>query len=295
MDINFEYYKIFYHTAMEGSLSLAAKKLCISQPAVSQAVKQLEKGIGCSLFVRGARGIRLTKEGEVLFSYVKKGCEQLLMGEEKIRQMLEMDSGEIHIGASDMTLKFFLLPYLERFHEQYPNIKISVTNAPTPETLSYLSDGTIDFGIVSEPVLPPETVEFTAVQLIEDIFVAGSRFHDLRNHFLKYEELKRHPVILLEENTSTRSYVDEFLERQGIALSPEFELATSDMIVQFALRNLGIGCVVKDFAREYLERGELFELRFEETIPPRHLCLAVNTRIPLSTAAKMLLEMLPYK
>lgn len=291
MDINFEYYKIFYHTAMEGSLSLAARKLCISQPAVSQAVKQLEKGIGCSLFIRGARGIRLTKEGEILFSYVKKGCEQLIMGEEKIRQMLELDSGEIHIGASDMTLRFFLLPYLESFHEQYPNIKISVTNAPTPETLSYLAEGSIDFGIVSEPVEAPEGIQFTPVHPIEDVFVAGSRFQNLREKKLQYGDLQSQPIILLEGNTSTRRYVNDFLNSHDVALSPEFELATSDMIVQFALRNLGIGCVVRDFAREYLERGELFELQFEGTIPQRKLCLAVNTRVPLSTSARMLLDM----
>lgn len=292
MDVNFEYYKIFYYTAIEGSLSMAARKLSISQPAVSQAIKQLEKAVGCELFVRSVRGIRLTKEGEVLFSYVKKGCEQLLMGEEKLHQMLELDSGEIHIGASDMTLKFFLLPYLERFHEKYPNIKVSVTNAPTPETLEYLSDGTIDFGIVSEPALSMENIDFTVVRQIEDVFVAGSRFKELEQKILQYRDLEEYPVILLEDRTSTRSYVNEFLAQKNIVLQPEFELATSDMIVQFVLRNMGIGCVVRDFAKEYIEKGNLFELKFEEKIPPRNFCLARNNKLPLSSAAATLVDML---
>lgn len=67
MDINLEYYKIFYYTAKQKSVTLAAEKLSISQPAVSQAIKHLEKDLGCALFVRTAKGVRLTKEGEMLF------------------------------------------------------------------------------------------------------------------------------------------------------------------------------------------------------------------------------------
>ena len=68
MDINLEYYKIFYYTAKQKSVTLAAEKLSISQPAVSQAIKHLEKDLGCALFVRMAKGVRLTKEGDIPFS-----------------------------------------------------------------------------------------------------------------------------------------------------------------------------------------------------------------------------------
>jgi DNA-binding transcriptional LysR family regulator len=64
------------------------------------------------------------------------------------------------------------------------------------------------------------------------------------------------------------------------------------MIVQFALRNLGVGCVVRDFAREYLEDGRLFELRFNRIIPKRHICVATNPRNPLSAAARNMLALL---
>ena len=77
MDINLEYYKIFYYTAKQKSVTLAAEKLSISQPAVSQAIKHLEKDLGCALFVRMAKGVRLTKEGEMLFSYVERGYEAM--------------------------------------------------------------------------------------------------------------------------------------------------------------------------------------------------------------------------
>lgn len=292
MTNNLEYYKVFYYVAKYGSLTEAAGELAISQPAVSQSLKQLENAVGTKLFIRASKGIRLTAEGELLYNYVAKGYEQFEMGEKRLRQMLDLELGELHIGASDMTLRFYLLPYLERFHEKYPGIKVMVTNAPTPETLQYLQEGKIDFGVVSTPFPETAGIETEKVREIEDIFVAGRKFIQYKNRMLDLQKLEKLPIISLERKTSTRSYMDIFLEKNGVGLDPEFELATSDMIVQFALRNLGIGSVVKDFAAEYLESGMLFALRFNKIIPKRHFCIVTNSRNPLSAAGKKLLQMI---
>lgn len=292
MDINLEYYKIFYYVGIAGSISGAANKLCISQPAVSQAVKQLETALGTSLFVRQSKGVTFTAEGEVLFSYIKQGYEYMLLGESKLKQLLDMDKGEVRIGASDMTLRYYLLNHLETFHGKYPNIKVSVTNAPTPETLQYLSEGKIDFGIVSGPVEAAEWLSVSPVKDIQDVFIAGSRFQKLCGKKLHFKQLEKLPVVCLEQNTSTRKYVDDFLRENGVVITPEFEIATSDMIVQFVLKNFGVGCVVKEFARDFLDSGEIFELRFHKEIPVRQICVAMNEKMPMSNAGKHLYEMI---
>ena len=290
MNINLEYYKIFYYVGKLNSISKAANKLCISQPAVSQAVKLLEQELGADLFIRTSKGTRLTPEGEALFSYVERGYETILLGEKKFMEMTNLTAGEIHIGASDMTLRYYLLPYLERFHENYPNIKISVTNAPSPETLKYLEEGRIDFGVISEPYNVRGDFVYNKVSAIRDTFVAGRKFIELKNKTLSYKQLENNPVIFLEKNTSTRRYMDAFLESENVNINPEFQLATSDMIVQFARRNLGIGCVVRSFAEEYLTSGELFELQFGRKIPERHICVVTSEKTSISVAGKKLLN-----
>ena len=289
---NLEYYRVFYHVAKTGSLTLAAGELMISQPAVSQSIKQLETALGTKLFVRASRGIRLTGEGELLYRYVAKGYEQIALGEQRVRQMLNLELGEIHIGASDMTLRFYLLPYLEVFHERYPGIKVIVSNAPTPETLMNLKENKIDLGVVSTPFENKENLRAVQVREIEDVFVAGRKFIQYKNHMLDLQELEKMPIIYLDGATSTRNYMDSFLSQNGVHIQPEFQLATSDMIVQFAMRNLGVGCVVRDFAGDYLEDGRLFELRFNRIIPKRHICVATNPRNPLSAAARNMLALL---
>ncbi|MDD2354918.1 MAG: LysR family transcriptional regulator [Lachnospiraceae bacterium] len=292
MQVNLEYYRVFYYVAQTGSLSRAAEQLSVSQPAVSQSLRQLENTLGTSLFTRTSRGVKLTKEGELLFSYVRRGYENIETGEKKLRQMLNLDIGELHIGASDMTLRFYLLPYLEKFHEKHPNIKVSVTNAPTPETLGYLENETIDFGVVSGPLPEMPQVEAIKVREIQDTFVAARRFIQYRNRTLDLHDLEKLPLISLEGKTSSRSYIDSFMAKNGVTIRPEFELATSDMIVQFALRNLGVGCVVRDFAAPFLESGQLFELRFNKYIPQRNFYVTVNRNVSLPAAATGLLEMI---
>ena len=292
MDISLEYYRVFYQVARLGSITLAAEYLCVSQPAVSQAVKQLETALNCRLFVRASKGVHLTQEGELLYGYVERGLGMILDGEKTLRRMQDLDTGEVRIGASGMTLQFYLLPYLEEFHETYPNVKVIVSNAPTPETMKSLHEGKIDFGVVSAPVAAQGDARLIPVREIQDVFVAGEKFQHLRGKKLPCAILGELPCILLEGNTSTRAFTDSWLEERGVKLAPEFELATSDMVVQFAARNMGIGCVVEDFAREKLASGQLFCLEFESRMPSRQMCVATNRESAMSPAGRKLLEML---
>lgn len=289
---NLEYYKVFYYVAETGNITQAAARLSVSQPAVSQSVRQLENLLGIELLVRNAKGVRMTKEGELLYNHVKKGYEEIEAGVTRLGRMKNMELGEIRIGASDMTLKYFLLPYLERFHDLFPGIKVIVTNAPTPETIDILKKGTIDFGVVSTPFQAGKEIESLPVRKIEDIFVAGRRFLPYKNKMMDFKELENLPLICLEKNTSTRCYVDRIMDSYGVHFSPEFELATSDMIVQFALRSLGVGCVVRDFAQEDIESGKLFELRFNKMLPKREFCIITSQKEQISAAAMNLLKLI---
>ncbi len=292
MTINFEYYKVFYFVSRHGSLTAAARELCISQPAVSQAVRQMEKEAGTRLFSRTSKGVQLTREGELLYHYVKNGVESLLEGQRMLDRMLGMDMGEVRIGASDMTLQFFLLPYLEQFHQKFPKIKVNVSNAPTPETIRSLEEGRIDFGVVSTPFHADRGIRRVSVSSIRNVFIAGSQFEALKGKVLEYQVLTELPCIFLEKNTSTRTFMDQFLAEHEILLTPEFELAISDMVVQFAKRNMGVGCVMEGFAREALDRGEVFELKFREEMPQRSLCVVTGDENLISLAGRSLLRMI---
>ena len=117
MDINYELYKVFYYVATTLSFSEASKKLFISQSAVSQSVKALEKKLDQPLFIRSTKKVQLTPEGEILLRHVEPAMNLIKRGEAQIADSIA-GGGQIRIGASDTICRYFLVPYLKRFHRE---------------------------------------------------------------------------------------------------------------------------------------------------------------------------------
>lgn len=292
---NLDLYTVFMRVARCGSISHAAREMHISQPAVSLSISKLEEELGIKLLFRTNRGIRLTSEGSTLLEHLSGAFAMIEAGEDKLRDIAGLRSGTLRIGASDMTLRFFLLDYIERFRDRFPGVRLSVTNAPTPSTLSALRSGLIDFGVISEPcdTVDCDSMELIPVREIRDVFVcSGSeRCRDkypLSGRKVGVAELKKYPLILLERETSTRRYIDSFFGTNK--LSPAIELATSDLILEFARRGIGITCIVEDFARADLDSGRLRKIDLETEIPPRRFILAYLKKIPLPAAAANLIR-----
>ncbi len=286
MDISLDSYKTFYYVAKLSSITAAAEKLYISQPAVSQSVKQLEKLLGCSLFFRTKKGVTLTKEGEALYFHVASGYEQILLGERRLEEMLDFETGEVRIGANDMTLQYYLLPFLEAFHNKYPKVRMGIMNLTTPATIESLREGKIDLGVVGSPVENYKGLSVRDVAQIQDVFLAGERFRHLQGKRLSLGQIMQYPVVCHAKGTSTRQYLDEFFAGKGIELRPDFEVATSDLIAPFAERNMGIGIVVDFFAKESIRRKKAFVLETEEQLPPRKICVVTGNKGQVSHAAK---------
>ena len=130
-------YKVFCQVGKSKSFSKASKELYMTQPAVSQAIMQLEGELGIRLFNRTPKGVSLTNEGNVLFEYVNSAINLINAGEEKILEFKDLTVGELKIGVGDTISKYFLLPYLELFHNKYPNLKFKIINGTTFRTLRF--------------------------------------------------------------------------------------------------------------------------------------------------------------
>ncbi len=153
--INLDLYRVFYLTAQEQSFSKAAKKLFLTQPSVSQSIKQLEEKLALKLFIRTSKGVELTQEGGVLFSHLKQAFASINTAEEKLGEVKRRESGDVSLGASDSLCKHYLFPAIRSYQQLFPGIKIKLRHGSTPEILEHLNNGRIDLGLVHLPV--PET------------------------------------------------------------------------------------------------------------------------------------------
>ena len=290
MDINLDLYKYFYETAKAGNVTKAAGKLFVSQSAVSQAIVQLEEKLGCKLFIRSTRGVRLTTEGAAILPLAENALTLLDNAHAKIANMKTLKEGEIKIGASETACSLYLLRRLEKFGMEYPDIHISVINRTSRELISLLKNGTVDMSFVSLPLEPDESLEISPIMEIRDCFVAGARYASLAESVISLGELLKYPVLMLDTSSNSRQYMDAFLLSRNIVIKPSVELGSMTLLAEFAKIGIGIAATIKESVPDMLDRRELYELRLIEAPPPRSIALAQIRNASHSFAADAFLS-----
>lgn len=295
MNINFESYKVFYYAANCSSFSQAGEQLFISQSAVSQSIKLLEEKLQTKLFFREKKGTRLTPAGEALFAHVEKAYHLLRSGERVLEEMAGKQQQELRIAASDTLCKYFLLPYLQRYHNLYPDVRLQIVNRPSPVCTELVRNGAADLGVVNLPRnFQDRNLEAEVVRSSRDVFIAGPGYEFLQNRQVSLGELASYPLLLLEKNSSTRSFFEDLLRREQITLTPEIELESMDLLIALTQIGLGISFVMEEAAREAVDRKEVFLLSIKEQPLERHIGLIRNrelgTTSPADSFRRLLLE-----
>lgn len=301
---NLNNYKAFYTVAKLGSISHAAESLYVSQPALSKAISKLEEGLGAKLFERSSRGVRLTNEGEILFSYITNAFDSITKAEDEIKRINELGIGQLKIGVSTSLCKHILLDYLQAFINENPHIKVIIDCHSTVNTMKLLREREIDIGLICETEIPKDFI-YTPLQDIHDIFVASNAY--LENLFLRENDdaekefiepflfagnispamltgthtkkaaptlsgtqiIEKSMLMMLEKNNITRTHIDSYLAAEGIIPSQILEINSMDLLIDFASIGMGVACVVKEFAREYIDNGQIVELTLEKEIKKR--------------------------
>lgn len=285
MSVKLELYRVFKEVAEAGNITAAAQTLFISQSAVSQSIKQLEAELQTRLFARNSRGVTLTADGRMLYEYVRSAMGLLETGEEKLSQSRDLQMGHLTIGASDTVTSQFLLPYLDRFHRQYPAIHIQIISGRSHKVLGLLQSGKVDIAFASTPQEGASLETFPCLAT-HSIFVAGAEYPCDFDHVYTLEEIARFPLILLERKASSRLYLEKYFLQNGLHLNPEIELGARSLLVDLAAIGFGVAGVTEEFVRRELESGRLRKLRTSFDIPPRSVDLCVLRDVPLTSAAQ---------
>lgn len=285
MSVKLELYRVFKEVAEAGNITAAAQTLFISQSAVSQSIKQLEAELQTRLFARNSRGVTLTADGRMLYEYVRSAMGLLETGEEKLSQSRDLQMGHLTIGASDTVTSQFLLPYLDRFHRQYPTIHIQIISGRSHKVLGLLQSGKVDIAFASTPQEGASLETFPCLAT-HSIFVAGAEYPCDFDHVYSLEEIARFPLILLERKASSRLYLEKYFLQHGLHLNPEIELGARSLLVDLAAIGFGVAGVTEEFVRRELENGRLRKLRTSFDIPPRSVDLCVLRDVPLTSAAQ---------
>ncbi len=291
MDINYELYKVFYHVAATLSFSEASKQLFISQSAVSQSIKVLEKKLNQTLFVRSTKKVQLTPEGDILLKHIEPAINLIQKGENQLLEANTLNGGQLRIGASDTICRYYLVPYLNKFHKTYPNVHIKVTNQTSIECAHLLETGQVDFIITNYPNSGLLSSQNTRViNEFSDVFVANQEYFPLNEQTVSLQTLQTYPILMLERKSTTSEFLHHMFQKEQLDLVPEIELSSNDLLIDLARIGLGIA-FVPDFCIPENDK-DLFQVKLSEKLPTRQMVVAYNENIPVSQASKQFMDML---
>lgn len=292
MTISYDHYRIFYHVAKYKSFTRAAQALYSNQPNVTRAIKALEQQLGCTLFERSNKGVRLTEDGEVLYEHIAAAIEHIQAGEDAVSSKKSMESGLVTIGASEIALRCYLLPILNEFRQQHPGVRLKILNVSTPQALKMLEGKLVDLAVVSTPLADVPTLRKTVVKEFMEVPVCGDAIYEVlsKKDEITWMALAAYPLISLAPKTATyECYLQAFMQH-GCRFVPDIEAATADQILPLVKHNMGIGFVPETFLEDVsgvhrlsLEGGALWRslslVKQPELLPP-----------PARALEKMILE-----
>ena len=253
----------------------------------SNEVKNLEKKLGHTLFVRSTKRVILTPEGELLLQHVKPALSMLNEGEAVLSGEGNL-TGQLRIGASDTLCRYFLIPYLRRFHKDHPEVRIKIINSTSIGCAELLENGQAELIVTNYPNsrLSSHTKLQTVLEF-RDIFVANPDYFTMGKTPLSLENLLDYPILMLAPKSTTSEYLHQVFAAQGLKLLPEVELNSNDLLIDLAEIGLGIACIPDYMLRN---RPGLEPVHLKTPLPARSAVIAHHEALQLSQAAQCFLK-----
>ena len=289
MYISYDYYRVFYYVAKYGNVSQAAKLLLNNQPNLTRTIRNLESELGCPLFSRTNRGMKLTPEGKRLYAHVCIAFEHIEAGEAELTEARNLQTGTVYIAASAVALRCLLLPVLKQYRLLYPGVHIRISNHSTPQAIAALKDGAADIAVVTTPTVHSASLAETVIRPIQEVAGCSSAFPELTDRPVALSELLDYPIISLGPDTKSFAFYSDFFTSHSLPFHPAIEAFTADQILPMVEADLGVGFVPNEFLTP---ESHVCRIDLKEPIPERQVVLIKRKGQPLSVAARKLEHMI---
>ena len=213
-------------------------------------------------------------------------------GESQLLDSGTLGLGQLHIGASDTICRYFLVPYLKKFHEKFPNVPIKVTNATSIQCVELLDQRKVDLIVTNFPNahLNHEYIQ-KYIGTFHDVFVANPNHFDFGEKEVSFEKLKEHPLMMLSRQSTTSEFLHNLFIQHQMELVPDIELNSNDLLIDLARIGLGIA-FVPDYCVDKND-SDLAIISTKEKLPARQMVVSVTTAFPVSASTEEFLKLLP--
>lgn len=261
--MNFHQLRVFYEVAKASSFSAAADKLCLTQPAVTWQIRNLEDFYDLKFFERVGKKVLLTEEGKILFDYADRILNLSRQAEEALADLKGLSGGTLKIGATFSFADYYLPVLLDAFHKKYPKIAIQISTGNTPQIIETALLHKNDLAFVAYDPKNEKLVarEFASDQL-EAIVCLSHPFAKRKSISLK--DLRGQPLILRELGSSKRRMIDEVLREKGITPTIIMESASTSAIKKMVESGVGVAILSRQVVKKEVQAKAFKELPFTD-------------------------------
>lgn len=293
MNINYDLYKTFDVVANCSTITEASKKLNISQPAVTKAIKNLEWQLNGSLFIRNKNGIKLTENGKKFYNYIKPALSQIADAEKLFNNISKIDTGEIKIGTSNTILKYYLMKYLKTYSLSFPKINISIEESYTPNLINMVKNGNIDIAIIyaNENDSKLDGLKVYNLKKLHYCLIGNKKYKKYYNKKISFSEIKNENLILNSINPIQTSLLNSN-ESDYLKYNAHINLASHSLVYEFVKEGFGLGVVIKEFIKDKLDTKDLYEIKLIEKFEPVNLIMIINKSIFPTYATSQLMDII---
>lgn len=260
MSLNLHHLRVFAAVVDHGGFSRAGAALRLSQPAVSRAVRELEREVGIILLDRSGRTPQLTEAGRGLHARAHElfGVEHA--AERELRELRGLERGSLSVGASTTIATYLLPELLGSFHEANPAVVLRVASANTRSVARLLLARRIDVALVEGPVTHPR-LEARAWREDELILIAPPGHPLAMRRRVSVAALSREEFLVREHGSGTRDVAERALAEQGVHVNRTMQLGSTEAIMQGVAAGLGLAIVSRAAAADKLEMGRIAAVR----------------------------------
>ncbi|MFN8528881.1 MAG: LysR family transcriptional regulator [Anaerolineae bacterium] len=291
MTLNLHLLRIFMTVVEQRSFSAAARALYISQPAVSKSIQEFEQQLGVLLIDRSRRNISLTEPGMILFEYAQQLFAIERAAVRSLAELHGLERGHLAIGASHTTGTYLLPPVLQRFHEQYPGVALSLRIQNTHDIIEELRTVPLDIAFVEGPIENGDLV--VTPWKIDQLVVIAPAHHSLgRQERVMIEDVLRFPYIQRESGSGTREIIEQAFEERGLTPKIAIELGSNQVVKQAVIAGLGLSIVSQATVELERKAGAVCVLQVDNFELQRTLSQVTVKDRPVSRALAAFLALL---
>jgi DNA-binding transcriptional LysR family regulator len=256
--LNLTHLRVFRAVCETNSITHAARKLHISQPAASKQLAELETHIGVALLERRPRGVRLTPAGEILGRHARRLFQEEEAAEAALEALLGLELGQLSVAASTTIGSYMVPSVFGDLHAAHPNVQLELEIGNAARVEELVQGGQLDLGL-SEGSVSSEGlhVEVFAHDHMVLIVAPGHALARSSSGALPPEALRGQPFIVRERGSGTREVVEDALGRRGIPITPVMSLGSTEAIKNAVAIGLGIALVSSLTLELELQSGRL--------------------------------------